>query len=160
MSRNTRFVCYFWATIFICAIFHAYYISGFTEGPNDFHYNYHTTNQCNTYRHPWWRGKVIFITIVTSNQCKISSQSLMEGQNDHLWLYSTINALWSEGTVTEQSIVCECVEMLLNTWCMIIVMNMIWPLRQGLILTTKKTMKLVILPLRQGFRWCFPFILI
>ena len=35
--------------------------------------------------HPLRRGKVIFIiTMWTSNQCKTSSQSLMEGQNDHL----------------------------------------------------------------------------
>ena len=36
--------------------------------------------------------------------------------------------------------------------CMIIVMNIIWPLRKGLILTIKKQMKIVILPLRKGFR--------
>ena len=94
--------------------FHLFFIReepSLMEGLNAVHYNIIQPISAMAPPHPWRRGQVVFITILTSNQRETSLQSLMQGQIDHLWLYIRINALWGKGTVIDQSMVIWCVEM-------------------------------------------------
>ena len=107
--------------------------------------------------HPWRRGQMLFITI--------SIHPIGAMAPHHPW-WSCCPCIRDCNDVShwfDVKIVMKTTWPLRQGWwgaitligCMLIVMNSIWPLRQGWILPNKKQMKMVILPLRQGFRWYF-----